>query len=70
MIQESTVLVIVMILLGIIDLLLFFVYALFRERVLRRWGEIDGQNSRAERCLDGTNEENRNGRDELTGYDR
>lgn len=30
-----------MILLGIIDLLLFAVYALLRERVLRRWGWLD-----------------------------
>lgn len=43
MIRESTVLAVVMILLGIIDLLLFVVYALLRERVLRRWGGIDGR---------------------------
>ena len=43
MIHESTVLAVVMILLGIIDLLLFFVYALLRERVLRRWEGSDGQ---------------------------
>ena len=36
MIRESTVLAVVTILLGIIDLLLFFIYALLRERVLRR----------------------------------
>ena len=43
MIQESTVPAVVMILLGIIDLLLFFAYALLRERVLRLWGGIDGR---------------------------
>ena len=36
MIHEPTVWGIVMILLGIIDLLLFFVYALLRERTLNR----------------------------------
>ena len=43
MIRESTVLAVVTILLGIIDLLLFFIYALLRERVLRRWGGTDGR---------------------------
>lgn len=43
MIRESTVWGIVMILLGIINLLLFVVYALLRERVLRRWGGTDGR---------------------------
>lgn len=38
-------LTVVMILLGIINLLLFVVYALLRERVLRRWAGSAGRSN-------------------------